>query len=104
MFSRCRGSALHDVMLAIEKVRRVDRVRWHGAESREAVERRRRPLPSVADEIVNAPRARARRIRADRNRIPVREIEVTARRVWQFLAPRIAALFARRRAERRAVI
>src|SRR5207249_3897024 len=54
--------AFHDEMLAVKKIGRVLRIRRHRGEAREWRERRARPLPSVADEIFHAPRARAGRM------------------------------------------
>src|SRR5437870_8611498 len=99
-----RRGALQYVVLAVEEIDRVIRIRHHRPESLEAGETRRRPLPSVADEIVYAPCARARRVRANRDGIPVREVEVAAGRIGRFVAPRIKPLFARWSSERRAVI
>src|SRR5437588_5114869 len=101
---RGRRRPLHHEVLAVEEVRRIDGIRRHWRETVEAAERRLRPLPAVADEVVYAPRARARRVRADRDRVPVREAEVAARRVRRLVAPRIPPLLARRRAERGAVV
>src|SRR3954454_16481739 len=63
-----RRRSLHHVVLAVEEVGRVLRIRRHRSEAGKAIEDRRRPLPAVASEIVNSPRADAARIRADWNR------------------------------------
>ena len=51
-----------------------------------------RPLPAVADQVVHAPRALARGMRADRHGIPGREVEEAARRIRRRIAPRVAAV------------
>src|SRR5579872_776850 len=91
-------------MLSVEEIGGVIRIRGHRLESIEASEWSRCPLPAIAGEIVNAPRARARWIRADRHRIPIRESEIAARRIGRLIAPRPLPLFARRCPERSAVI
>ena len=57
------------------------------------------PLPAVADQVVNAPRAGARGTRAGRHRLPRREVEVAVRHRRGCRAPRIRQLDARRRTE-----
>src|SRR6267143_2621580 len=63
--ARGRGrSALDDEMLAVEEVGRVLWIRCHRAEPWKGREYRARPLPSIADHVLGAPRARARRMAA----------------------------------------
>ena len=95
---RRRRGALHDQVLAVEEVRRVFRIRRHRAKPRERRERRAGPFPAVADEILDAPGARARGMAADRLRIPARKVEdaVLGRRA--VASPRISP-FAVGRAE-----
>src|SRR5262245_46489498 len=73
LFCRGRGGALHDVVLAVEEVRRVLGIGGHRLESLKRSEDRRGPFPTVAHEVVNAPRARASRTRARGNGIPREE-------------------------------
>ena len=68
----------HDVQ-TIEELGGVFRIRDHRGEARERAEDGLGPLPAVADQIVNAPRAGARRARAGRHRLPRREVEVAVR-------------------------
>src|SRR5581483_7007320 len=72
---RGRRGAFHHEMFLVEEVRGVFGVRRQRREAREWRERRARPLPAVANEIVNAPCAPAVRTAACRLRIPTREIE-----------------------------
>src|SRR4029079_12462532 len=60
-------------------------------EARKGTERRAGPLPSVADEIVDAPRAPPGRRAARRLWIPAREIEHAVRRGRCLLAPWVRA-------------
>src|SRR5207245_765050 len=71
-----RRCPLEHVVLAVEEIGRIVRVRRHRLKSREAGEDRRGPLPSVADEIVHSPGTRSGRVRADGHWIPIRECEV----------------------------
>ncbi len=59
----------------VEEVRRVLRIARAGREAREGPEDRRRPLPAIAHQILDAPRRRAARVRPDRLRLPAVEIE-----------------------------
>ena len=78
--------------------------RTASARSRRTARNRGRPLPAVADQIVDAERAGAVRMRADRLRIPAHEVEVRrARGSANASAPRISALAALGRAKRRAM-
>src|ERR1700758_3227320 len=54
-----RRSALHDEMLAVEKIRGVAAIEGKRLESRQRPEGRRSPLPAIAEKIVYAEMARA---------------------------------------------
>src|SRR5947207_13269287 len=61
--ARGRGrGAFDDEVLAVEEVRRVLRIRCHGAESWKRCECRGRPLPSIADHALHTPGHRACRM------------------------------------------
>src|SRR5436190_23411249 len=62
-----RSAQEHEVAL-VEEIRRIAAVAFHGAEPWEGAEGCRGPLPSVADQLVNAERARTQWIRADGRR------------------------------------
>ena len=64
---RGRRGAFQDEMLPIEEIGGVIRIRRHRLKSVETGEGSRRPLPSIADEVVHSPRAVAFRIGADGN-------------------------------------
>src|SRR5580765_1324739 len=97
------GGALQDEVLAVEKFGGLDGIARHGLKAGEAVKDRRGPLPAVADQIVDAPGARAGGIGADGNGIPVRKAEVAPCRIGRRVAPRLRPLDAFRSAVRRAV-
>src|SRR6185503_6889828 len=67
---RRRRRPLQDEVIAVEEVGGVFRVGGLGAESREGSERRARPLPAVADQIVDPPRAAPFGPAAGRLRVP----------------------------------
>src|SRR5438445_10648986 len=64
--SRRRRRTFHDVVLTVEKIGGVDGIGRHRYKAGESVEDRRRPLPSVADEVLDPPSADSGWIRADR--------------------------------------
>src|SRR5678816_4723590 len=86
-------------MLAVEEVSRVLRIRGHWPKPGERLERRSRPLPAVADQIVDPPGAAARRVRARRLWVPAREIEHAMRWRRLGLSPGVRTLRAVERAE-----
>src|ERR1039457_3281144 len=64
------AAAFQNVVLAIEELRRVPGVAREGLESGERSELRRRPLPSVAEQPLDAERAPAQGARVHRRRVP----------------------------------
>src|SRR5689334_394869 len=72
-----RRAALHDVMLAVEKISGVTLVERERLESGERLEWRRGPFPSVGEQPVQSEFAAAPRKRIDGRRIPSREVEVS---------------------------
>src|SRR5262245_19976233 len=90
-------------MLLVEEVSGVLGIRRQRSKSRKRCERRARPLPPVADQILDPPRARAVGMAAGWLRIPAREVEDAAPICRIRVAPRITALGPVRRAVRRAL-
>src|SRR4051812_20095910 len=87
-FSCCpRRRAFHHIVLTVEEVGRVLRVRGHRFETGERTKNGRRPLPSIPGEIVDAPRARARRKRSNRGRFEPGETEVAVFRSGRDFSP-----------------
>src|SRR5258708_38177376 len=74
-----RRAALHDVVLAIEKIGRVARVKRKRLETGERAEHCGRPLPTIAECLLHSMMARASP-RIPRYRIPASEIRVHPRR------------------------
>src|SRR5260370_42379202 len=89
--SGARRAALHHVVLAVEKICGIVWIERHRRKPRKRRELRPRPLPPVADNIMNPKRARSRGMRAYRRGIPRFEIEVSPGCARRFLAPGIAA-------------
>src|SRR5215471_5627080 len=87
-----RRTALQDPMLSVEEIGGVDRIGGHGLEARVTGEDCRGPFPTVADEVMDAPRRRPFGERSDRGGIPRTEVEVAVAFVGRVLAPRIEAL------------
>src|SRR5260370_5922744 len=90
--SGARRAALHHIVLAVEKICGIVWIERHRRKPRKRRELRPRPLPPVADNIMNPKRARSRGMRAHRRGIPRFEIEVSPGCARRFLAPGIAAL------------
>ena len=84
-----RRRTLHHEVIAVEKVHRVFRVGRHRLEAREPVEDSRGPFPAVADQVVDPPGAGTRRMRSDRHRIPLMEVEVAMHGIGRRLSPRV---------------
>src|SRR6185503_1333328 len=91
-------------MLAIEKIRRVFGIRHHRRKPGKRTKDRRGPLPTVADEIVNAPRARARGERANGDWVEMHKVKIPALSRRRSLAPWIRLLDPVRGPKRGAVI
>src|SRR5690242_4437654 len=87
-----RRCAFCNVMPAIEEVCGIARIEGHRGESWERRELGARPLPAISDEIVDAKRACARGMGADRGRIPGVKIEISVTLGWRLVAPGIVAL------------
>src|SRR5918993_4283067 len=90
-------------MTVIEEVGGVLRVRRQRLEPGERTECRRRPLPSIAHEIVNTECTHAVRMASHGLRGPSLEIEVAWRRRPERVAPRKGMLAVGGSAERRAM-
>ena len=81
-------------MLAIEEIRRIPGVKRHGCEPGERFELGARPLPTIAEQIVNTVRAGSTRIRSDRAGVPVhvalvvlpQDVEAALATAMEFLA------------------
>src|SRR5579884_4355015 len=84
-------------MNAVEEIGAVLRLACHWFESLERREDAARPFPAVADEIVNAPSARARGMRVHGLRIEAFETEIAVQRCRRLVAPWMRALLAVRR-------
>src|SRR5947208_10443521 len=95
-----RRGAFHDEMLAIEEVGGVFRVRRLRAKPWKRTERRARPFPAVAHQVLDSPMAGTLWMGAGRLRIPAREVEHAVDRGRRGIAPRVPTL-AGRRPERR---
>src|SRR5260370_27186843 len=89
--SGARRAALHHIVLAVEKICGIVWIERHRRKPRKRRELRPRPLPPVADNIMNPKRARSRGMRAYRRGIPGFEIEVSPGCARRFLAQGIAA-------------
>src|SRR5579863_9742942 len=98
-----RRAALHHKMFAVKKIGRVTRVKRKRFEAGKRRENRRRPLPSVAEQIAYAKSALARGMRVDRRWIPIRKIEIPALAARLDVSPRIRAFAFRWRAVRGAM-
>src|SRR5262249_20779785 len=103
LLGRRRRRALHDPVLAVEKVGRVVGIRKHRTEAVEASENRRSPPPPAPDEILDAPGRRARGVGADRHRIRMAEVEVSSALIRRLFPPGIRALESLRRGVGRAM-
>src|SRR5262252_2310091 len=79
-------------MPAIKEICGIAWIERHRGESRERGELRARPFPAVSDEVVNAERAGARRIRTHRRRIPGTKIKIAVALGWWLVAPGIKTL------------
>src|SRR5262249_17861191 len=78
--------------LAIKKVGRISWIVGHRGKTGQRSENAARPFPAVADQIVHAESAGARRMRADGDWVPIRKIEITVLRGGRFISPRILTL------------
>src|SRR5262249_49032003 len=91
-------------MLAAEEILGIAGVERKGLESHERAEARRRPFPTVPDQLRYPERAVACGCGVDVDRVPVIEVEIAAAlvrrvvvpwtRVWRVVAPRKGAFFA----------
>ena len=68
--------AFQHVVLAVEEICGIAWIEGHGRESWKRLELGARPLPAVADKIVDAESAGARGMRADRRGVPGEKIEI----------------------------
>ena len=97
-FRRPRGPAFHHVMLAIEKIRRISRIKIECLESREWREHRGRPLPAVPQHVRDPERAVARGKVSHRRGVPAMKIEVAVPFRRGLRSPRIDSLSSQRAA------
>src|SRR5690349_17517932 len=81
--------AFHHEVLAVEEICGVLGIRRHGAEAWKGRKLSAGPLPAVADEILDAPRARSFRMTPRGLGIPAREIEDAVLGGRRLLAPRM---------------
>src|SRR5271170_6644956 len=84
---RARRSALHHEMFSIEKIGRIARIERKGLEPGQGPELCRSPLPSVANQVEHAIRARARGMCVNRGGIPAFVMEIAARWTRRSFAP-----------------
>src|SRR5688500_6721205 len=75
-------------MRLIKKSGRILRIGRARDKAGERTKNRRGPLPSIAHEIIDAPRRPSRGVAADRLWLPTLEVEHAARGVRRFGAPR----------------
>ena len=68
-------------MFAIKKVGGIAFIKWMRLEAGQRSERRRSPLPSIAEQIVNAERARAVGMIVDGCGVPTLMVEIAMRRL-----------------------
>ena len=80
-------------MFAIEETSRVSGIKRERLESGKRLEDRRRPLPSVADQLGNAECAVSKRGRGHGNRIPSVPVKVSAPAIRLVIAPWIESFF-----------
>src|ERR1700691_3260274 len=79
-------------MPAVKKIRRIPSIERKRLKSRERSEKRRSPLPTVAQQILHSECARACGMCRHRLWIPMRGIEIAARSLRTTVAPRVDPL------------
>src|SRR5215467_1548825 len=79
-------------MQAVVEVCRIVGIERQGRKSWKRRELRARPLPAIANEIVDAERAGTRGMRAHRGGIPGMEVKIAVALGWRLVAPGIVAL------------
>src|SRR5215831_4706900 len=84
-----RGRTLEHIMVATKEPGRVAGIEGKGLESGKWLKGRRRPLPSVADQLRNSECAVSERSRRHGNRIPSIPVEVSPPAIRLLIAPRI---------------
>ena len=80
-------------MVAIKEASRVSGIKREGLEAGKGLEDRRRPLPSVADQLGNSECAVSQWGRSHGNRIPSVPVEVSAPAIRLVIAPWIGSFF-----------
>src|SRR5436853_659687 len=84
-----RRTAFHDVVLAIEEIRRIPAIEGEWLEALEGREQSRSPFPTIAEQVSHTKGALRLRKSANRSWIPSLEIKIPQLVAWRCATPRV---------------